>query len=197
MCVAFVGGAWGANPVVSVGPSGPPHALAPSRDACWSEPADLEGLIDSSEIIGQYDLETEIANDFSLTTSEVITLARWWGGYWNNNGCADSRVAPTWNLEFFDDDGCVPGNLLAEYMIPDYAGETFVYCQGGFYPIFVYEGVVSFPVTANTRYWFVAQAGDHVFPPQVGRVATDRITGCDSTFRSVYFSIPGMDADRR
>ncbi len=171
--------AWAMTPIMFVGPSGPPNIAGSSRDACWSEPPDLEGLIASSEIIGQYGLETEVANDFILESAETITLARWWCGYWNNNGCNDALVAPTWNLEFFDDDGCVPNNLLAEYVIPDYAGETFVYCQGGFYPIFAYEGAVSFPATASVRYWFVAQAGDHPFPPQIGRLAAGILTECD------------------
>ncbi len=192
LAMSFVaaGTVWAMTPTMSVGPSGPPNVLDSNRDACWSEPPDLEGLIASSEILGQFGLETEVANDFHLESDETIVLARWWGGYYNNNGCGDALVATTWNLEFFDDGGCVPNNLLAEYVIPDYAGETFVYCQGGFYPIFVYEGAVSFPVAASVRYWFVAQAGDHTYPPQLGRLAAGGLTGCDSMFRSVYFSFP-------
>jgi hypothetical protein len=179
---------WAANPIVSVGPSGPPNAQEPSRDACWSEPPDFEGQIGSSEIISEFDFESEIANDFQLEVDATITHARWWGGYFNNNGCGDVLVATTWNLEFFDTDGCVPGNLLSEYVIPDYAGETLVYCQSGFYPIFTYEGAVSVPATANTRYWFVAQAGNHDYPPQVGRLSTAATTGCATVIRSVSFS---------
>jgi hypothetical protein len=188
--IAFAAPAFAANPTITAGGGGSPNIVESGRNVCWSEPADFEGLIASSEVIGQFGLETEIANDFILTTDTVITLARWWGGYYNNNSCQDSHVAPTWNLRFFDDGGCVPVNMLAEYVIPDYAGETLVYCQGGFYPIFRYEGAVSFPATANMRYWFVAQAGDHVFPPQVGRVAASSLTDCDSMFRSIYFSYP-------
>jgi hypothetical protein len=179
-----------ANATPTAGGGGQPNIVESGRNVCWSEPTDLEGLIGSSEVIGQFDLETEIANDFVLSSDATITLARWWGGYFNNNGCGDIHVAPTWNLEFFDDGGCTPVNVLVEYVIPDYAGETLVYCQGGFYPIFRYEGSVSFPATADTRYWFVAQAGDHPFPPQVGRVEAGFITGCPSGFRSIYFSHP-------
>jgi hypothetical protein len=192
LAMSFVAasGAWAMTPIMSVGPSGPHNTIDSNRDACWSEPPDLDGLIATSEIIGQFGLESEVANDFHLANDEIITLARWWGGYYNNNGCDDRSIPSTWNLEFFDDDGCVPNNLLAEYVIPDYAGETYVYCQGGFYPIFVYEGAVSFPVAAAVRYWFVAQAGDHPFPPQVGRVAAGSVTDCDSMFRCAFFSYP-------
>jgi hypothetical protein len=182
--------AWAMTPIMSVGPSGPPNVASSSRDACWSEPPDYNGLVASSEIIGEFGLETEVANDFRLGTDEIITLARWWGSYYNNNGCGDALAAATWNLEFFDTNACVPGNLLSEYVIPDYAGEAFVYCEAGTYPIFVYEGAISFPVAANTLYWFVAQAGDHPFPPQVGRLSAAIVTGCSSVFRSVYFSYP-------
>ncbi len=161
--IAFAAPVLAANPILSAGGGGQPNIVESGRNVCWSEPADLEGVIGSSEVIGQFDLETELANDFILTTDTVITLARWWGGYYDNNGCQDAHISPTWNLRFFDDGGCVPVNMLAEYVIPDYAGETLVYCQGGYYPIFQYEGAVSFPATANVRYWFVAQAGDHVF----------------------------------
>ncbi len=61
---------------------------------------------------------------------------------------------------------------------------------GGYYPIFVYEGGVSFPVAASVRYWFVAQAGDHTYPPQLGRLAAGAIPDCLSMFRSICSSYP-------
>ena len=179
-----------ANPTMTAGGGGPPNIPASGRNVCWSEPPDLNGLLDSSEVIGHFDLETEIANDFTLSPGATITLARWWGDYYSNNGCGDAHVATTWNLRFYDDTGCVPGDLLAEFVIPDYAGETFVACQQGSYPIFQYEGAISFSATAGSRYWFSAQAGDHPFPPQIGRLEAGHITGCDSGFRSIYFSYP-------
>jgi hypothetical protein len=150
---------------------------------------DLEGLIASSEVIGQFALETEIANDFYLSSDATICLARWWGGYYNNNSCSDIGYATNWNLRFYDDGGCVPLSTVAEYLGAS-ANETNVYCQGGLYPIFVYQAGVSVPVTANTLYWFGAQAADHAFPPQVGRVASGGVVGCDSVFKSAYFSYP-------
>ena len=58
------------------------------------------------------------------------------------------------------------------------------------YPIFRYEVSVELPCQANTLYWFGAQAADHTFPPQCGRVAAGAITACDSVFKSAYFAYP-------
>ncbi len=177
------------NPTVSGGGGGGTNVLNSGRDVLWSEPPDLDGLIASSEVIGQLALETEIANDFYLPNDNILGLARWWGGYYNNNGCGDIGVATHWNLRFYDDGGCVPLNTISE-SVGVFAYETSVYCQGGFYPIFRYEAGVFANVTGNTLYWFGAQAADHAFPPQVGRVASGVVVGCDSVFKSAYFSYP-------
>ncbi len=188
--VALAAPVLAANPTLTAGGGGTPNLVESGRNVCWSEPADLNGFIAGSEVIRTLGLESEVANDFTLTPDATIILARWWGGYMNTNDCDDTHVAQTWNLRFYEDTGCVPGNVLAEYVVPDYAGETFIACQGGWYPIFMYEGAVSFPVAANTRYWFSAQAGDHTFPPQVGRLEAGTIIDCPSGFRSAYFSFP-------
>ncbi len=191
------GGALAVNPTVSGGGGGGTNVLNSDRDLIWSEPPDLEGLIASSEVIGQFGLETEIANDFYLTQDNTIGYARWWGGYYNNNGCGDIGAATHWNLRFYNDGGCMPLNVLSE-MVNAPAHEVFIYCQGGFYPIFEYESwVYTLEVSANTLYWFGAQAADHAFPPQCGRVASGGVVGCDSVFKSSYFShpdwTPGID----
>ena len=192
LALSFVvaGAAFAANPsLIAGGQSGTHNIVGSGRDVCWSEPVDLEGLIASSEIIAQFGLETEIANDFYFTSNQTISLARWWGGYYNNNGCGDQGVATSWNLKFYDDGGCMPATMVASYP-NSFANETSVYCQGGFYPIFKYEVSVSFAATANTLYWFGCNATDHAFPPQCGRVASAGIVGCDSVFKSAYFSYP-------
>jgi hypothetical protein len=191
VALSFVvaGSALAINPSLMAGGGGTQNVINSGRDVVWSEPVDLEGLIASSEVIGSVGLETELANDFFLAADNTITLARWWGGYWNNNSCSDIGYATNWNLRFYDDGGCVPLTSLAEYL-GAFANETNVYCQGGLYPIFKYEVAVSLPVTGNTLYWFGAQVADHTFPPQCGRVASASVVGCDSTFRSVYFSYP-------
>jgi hypothetical protein len=182
------GGALAVNPSLSAGGGGM-NVLDTGRFEIWSEPPNLDGLIASSEVIGEFSLETELANDFFIAGGGILSSARWWGGYYNNNGCSDIGIAQNWNLRFYDDGGCVPLSTVAEYL-GAYTNETNVYCQGGFYPIFVYQTGVSVPVTANTLYWFGAQAADHAFPPQCGRVASAGVVGCDTVFKSVYFSYP-------
>ncbi len=184
------GGALAVNPTVSGGGGGGTNVLNSGRDVLWSEPPDLEGLIASSEVIGQLGLETEIANDFYVTQDICVSYARWWGGYYNNNGCSDIGVATHWNLRFYDDGGYEPLSELSETVSAP-GNEAFVYCQGGFYPIFQYETYVNtFEISVNTLYWFGAQAADHAYPPQCGRVASAYVRGCDSVFKSAYFSYP-------
>jgi hypothetical protein len=190
LALSFVvaGSALAINPSLNAGGGGM-NVVESGRSVVWSEPANLDGLIASSEVIAQFGLETEIANDFFLTANNTITIARWWGGYYNNNGCSDIGIATNWNLRFYDDGGCVPLTTLSE-TLGAFANETFVYCQGGFYPIFKYEVATSVPVTGNTLYWFGAQAADHAFPPQCGRIASASVVGCDTVFKSAYFSFP-------
>jgi hypothetical protein len=183
------GGALAVNPSLMAGGGGTQNVLNSGRDVVWSEPPDLEGLIASSEVIGQFALETEIANDFFIDHDVSITLARWWGGYYNNNGCSDIGVATHWNLRFYDDGGCVPLSVLSETLGRS-VGETFVYCQADLYPVFEYVGCVQLSIAGNTLYWFGAQASDHTFPPQCGRIASAMVVGCDSVFKSAYFSYP-------
>ncbi len=187
-CVAG-GGALAVNPSIMAGGEGTQNVLDSGRDPVWSEPPDLEGLIASSEVIGQVGLETEIANDFYIDHDEYISIARWWGGYYNNNGCSDIGYGTNWNLRLYDDLGCVPGSVLSETLGLSVI-EAFVYCQAGLYPVFEYWACVEFWVAGNTLYWFGAQASDHTFPPQVGRVASAGVVGCDSVFKSAYFSYP-------
>jgi hypothetical protein len=207
LSIVVAGGAFAANPTLHAGGRGAPNVLPHGRDVCWSEPADLEGMIASSEVIGVYALETEIVNDFWFSWDQYITTARWWGGYWNNYGCGDIGYATNWNLRFYNSarrgihgggsgaalselgSQCLPWGIVAEYPAA-YAQETFVYCQAGVYPVFRYQVGVSVYVSALGRYWFGAQAADHTFPPQVGRIASAAVVGCDSMFKSVYFSYP-------
>ncbi len=177
LSLAFSGAVLASNPeLFGPAPGGPP--MGGDREVCWSEPDDPAGNIGSSEVIGAFALETEIANDFFFTTDETISLARWWGGYWNG-----SPIATNSNLRFYDDAGCVPGGVVAEWLnVED--NETLV----STYYVYYYE--LNFPAMANTLYWFSAQFADHAFPPQCGRLATSIETSCPSVFRSVYFAYP-------
>jgi hypothetical protein len=169
----------------SYGPGGNP--LPPNRDIFWSEPPDLEGLLGSSEQILDFGLETELANDFLVDRDLTITLARWWGGYYNYT--PGDPLVTSFNLRFYAETDCLPGDLLREVVVPDNAHETFIYDQGG-YPIYEYHHAFIFEVIGEQTYWFVAQAGDHPFPPQWGRLQAAEHVNCDAAFRSAYFSYP-------
>ena len=182
------GGALGAEPSPSAGGGGM-NVLESGRPTEWSQPPNLDGLIGSSEIISAIGIETEIVNDFYFTGDYWIERVTWWGGYWNGNGCGDIGVATYWNLRFYDDGGCCPSTVLEEY-VAAYGSETFVYCQAGIYPIFEYLACPEVWCMGNTLYWFSAQATDHAFPPQVGRIASAEVISCDSVFRSLYFGYP-------
>ncbi len=187
LSLVVASGALAINPSLSGGGGGT-NVLNSGREVVWSEPPNLDGLIGSSEVIWEFYVVTELANDFFLTTNHGLDIARWWGGYFYNSSCGDVGVATNWNLTFYDDVGCIPEHVLYERMGVD-ANETFVYCQSDVYPIFSYEVAdLNFTAQANTRYWFVAQAADHTFPPQVGRVASAGVVGCETVFRGSYFS---------
>ena len=174
------------------------HSVLPSgRDVCWSEPPDLNGLIGTSEQILIYGLESEIANDFRVAYDTSVSVARFWGGYWNNDvACVSGMTYNCHNLRFYEDADCIPARLpnqppqYAEYLgIPCDEG-TMLHCQDGYYPVFDYQCCISVPVYAGYRYWFGAQMCDHPFPPQWGRLAAYPVTGCDTCFWSPYFGYP-------
>ena len=190
LSLVVAGGALATNPTVSAGGGGETNVLNTGRNVVWSEPPDLNGLIGSSEAIGDIGLESEIANDFILPQDDFVTLARWWGGYYNGLGCGESAVGTNWNLRFYDDGGCAPGNVISE-TVGAFANETSVGCQSGSFPLFQYEvDCVNVPVVANTLYWFGAQCSNHVFPPQVGRLASAGVVNCTSVFKSAFFAFP-------
>jgi len=191
LALSFVvaGSALAINPSLNAGGGGM-NVMDSGRTVLWSDPVNLDGLIASSEYIGSIGLTTEIANDFFVTSDAVVVTAKWWGGYYNNNGCGDIGYATNWNVRFYDDNGCIPFSVVSEYL-GAFANETFVYCQGGVYPVFEYKVCgLNFTAAANTLYWLGAQAADHAFPPQVGRVAAPATQSCDTHFKSAYFSFP-------
>ena len=160
------------------GPAPGGTSIGSGREVCWSEPPDPAGSIGSSEVIGAFALETEIANDFFFGGDSNVTMARWWGGFWNGD-----PINVNWNLRIYDDGGCVPGAVLAEWLnVPSNQTPVDTY--------YVWNYGITFAALGSTLYWFGAQAADHAFPPQCGRLATLLITQCDSVFKSVYFGYP-------
>jgi hypothetical protein len=158
------------------------------EEACWSEEEDLEGWVISSNVVSQFGLESEIANDFVIDHDATIIQARWVGGYY----CfvPGDPLLSSFNLRFYDDAGCVPGAVIAEIIIPNNANETFVDDQDGCAWLCSYWYDIEVPVSAGVMYWFGAQGGDHAFPPQWGRLSTLEIIGCQSRFKSAFFGYP-------
>jgi hypothetical protein len=195
-CMILTGSAAAVEPVQSAGGGGDrPLELDPDREVCWSQGPNLDGLIASSEVIGAFGLETEIANDFLPGTSGWVVGARWWGGYYNY--LPGDPLLTSFNLRFYDDSGsCLPGSLLCEYVLPHNANETFLSEQFGF-PVYEYHsnaGEVCCAVVGDALYWFGAQGGDHPFPPQWGRLeAAGGVQLCDTVFKSVFFSYPDWE----
>ena len=177
------------NPTALHSGTGQPHSGQGNPRAMWSEPPDLDGLIGSSEIIGAYGLETELANDF-VPTEPTITHVTWWGGYYNNTDpCEPGDLTTGFNLRFFEDADCVPGQIVADLSVSDFTVEM-VWCQASFYPEYEYGADVSVAVLPGNRYWFCAQMQDHAYPPQWGRLEATRVTDCTSQWRSAFWGEP-------
>jgi len=191
LALCFVAGsAMASTPTAfQAGTGGAPNVVPSGRDVCWTEPADLNGLIGSSEQILSQGLETEIANDF-VPTDKVIAVT-YWGGFWNNSTpCASGITTPGFNLKFYDDAGCIPGSNVAWLVNPTFT-ETSVGCQAGTYPMFKWDFTgLCVDLTPGSLYWFGGQMADHVFPPQSGRLAAAVITSCDSVFKGAIFGYP-------
>jgi hypothetical protein len=168
------------------GPGGNPADI--DREILWLDNPDFDRGVESSEVIGVFDLWSEMANDFTLETDAAVRKVTWWGTYWN-----DYVGVPTgsgFNLRFYMDAGCVPEDVpLLEHLLPgNVCCEAFA--EGGDqFSQFVYEYCLDLPLPAGL-YWFSAQMADHEFPPQWGRQSADQMRVCDSMWRSPYFSYP-------
>jgi hypothetical protein len=167
------------------GPGGNPADI--DREVLWLDNPDFDGNVGSSEIVEALGVVTEIANDFLLETEVTLEKVTWWGAYWCYDG---TPTGSGFNLRFYHDDGCLPEDApFLEYLLPgDTCGEE--YAEGGdMYAQYVYEYCLCEPLSPGL-YWFSAQMRDHVYQPQWGRQGADMTQGCDSAFRSEYFSYP-------
>ena len=190
LALCFVACAARASPVSYVPASGPPNVVGGERSGFWSEPADLNGLLASSEQILSFDLESEWANDFVLTDGHYVGVASWWGVYYNNPvPCYAGMTAQGFNLRFYEDAGCLPGATVADLSITSFQEESMG-CEAQAYPIFKWTVYLSDIVTGDGVYWCGVQMKDHGFPPQFGRLASGGVVGCESVFKSAYFGYP-------
>ncbi len=168
-----------------------PGLLTPEPFACWSEPPDSNGTIGSSEQIAASGLESEIANDF-VVSGTIITRASWGWAWFDEAGpCDNHPTTPGFNLRFYENDGCLPGTLIADLSITAFT-EEYLGCrtQPAINTMYRATTDVAVDVVAGQTYWCGVQVKDHAFPPQAGRLATGAVTGCASAFKSAYFGYP-------
>ncbi|MBD3161178.1 MAG: hypothetical protein GF346_03240, partial [Candidatus Eisenbacteria bacterium] len=157
----FAGAALAEEPMVMYdGPGGSEYDY--DRATLWIDPPDAAGNIGSSEIILEFELYSEIANDFILEQDATVRLWRWWGGYWNGY---EQYVVNYFMIRIYEDAGCVPGNMLAELQV-DIADVDYEVFEAE--PLFVHTYCYEVDFAANL-YWFGVQ-GEHAFPPQFGRL---------------------------
>jgi hypothetical protein len=184
------------EPVLSAGGGGDhPLDRDPADPVCISQGPNLNGMIVSSERIPALGFESELANDF-LPPGNCISYARWWGGYYYYT--PGDPLVTNFTLRFYEDAGCVPGAVLCERIVPSNAGEMFIYDQFGL-PVYEYNWYMGCNVLIDNLYWFSAQAGGHISPPQWGRLeAAGGVQFCDTVLRCAYLGypewVPAIDA---
>jgi hypothetical protein len=156
-----------------------------AREVLWINNPDFASNGLSSEVIDEYDLETETADDFLVDADATIRKVTWWGVYYHYEGAPPET---SFNLRFYHDNGCLPeAEPFAEYTIDGDANETLA--EGGdMFSQYGYWHCVCLALPPG-QYWFVAQC-EHVFPPQWFRIGADMIQLCECSFRSTYFSYP-------
>ncbi len=189
------GSALAANPVAFHAGSGHGVPAQGGRDVLWSQPGLLDGNKISSEIINDFGLVTEVAGDFVIDCDGgvVITSITWWGGQYG--WIPGDPISTVFNLIFYAEDPspdvCVPvGEPIAVYLdlIPnqtDLGGDPNDYETD-----FRYDQPIEISLDGGVRYWLTVQAADHPFPGQWGRMEAVDTQGCESYFRSEYFSFP-------
>ncbi len=160
------------------------------RDVCFRVPEELEnGVGVSSECIPYLGLTTECADDFVIESDETITHVTWWGTFYCN-APPYGDVIQSFELRFYEDQNCLPGDLVAEIHVPNDCNQTLVY-EAYPYQYFRFDAAVSFSAAAGRRYWFSAQSCEHIFPPQWARLgAWTQVQGCEAVFRGAYFGYP-------
>ena len=169
------------------GPGGNPADI--EREVLWLDNPDFAGDAGSSEVIGAYDLWTEIAGNLLLEVDATIRKVTWWGIYWNG---FEEPTGAGFNLRFYMmDTDCYPEDTpFLEHLLPGNDCCEALADGGDQFSQFVYEYCFDLPLPAGS-YWFSAQMADHEFPPQWGRQCAEwNHESCESMFRSPYFSYP-------
>jgi hypothetical protein len=169
------------------GPGGDPGGY--DREVLWLDNPDFSANTGSSEIIGEFALETEIANDFIVEVEVTPRKLTWWGTYWN--GFEGTPTGAGFNIRRYNDAGCIPEPTPTHECILVGNDCCEALADGGdMFSQYIYEHCGEGQQLAPGLYWISIQMADHTFPPQWGRLGADQTQICDSAFRSEYFAYP-------
>ncbi len=122
----------------------------------------------------------------SLPGSAQITGIGWVGSYFNP---PQQGEITGFTVEFYADNGGIPGTLLASFFTSSNAGETFLGNDNIGDPTYLYGFTLGSPVTLalDTQYW-ISIVPDLGFPPQWG---WETGTGGDAAAYQCFFGTCG------
>jgi len=172
------------------------EAIPASRETTCAQVVDMVTWKVRSEIYTLYEFESEVANDCFVDRPGTITEVMWWGG--PIDGPPSDPEVTTFNLRFYTDHECLPGELIAELLevspAINYVGDD----PNGF-PTYIY--VLETDVHLDEGpFWFSAQginegARKERYPPKHGRAGdgVDKAAenrSCETAFRSPNLGFP-------
>jgi hypothetical protein len=166
LALVVAGSASAVKPLASVQGTGG-HSTSPwdlGSSLLYSQNPNFNGAFASQNDPNGFGNFATSYDNFSLNTSTNITQVQWVGSYFNP---PNQAPITSWTLNFYADNGGVPGNSLYQTTVNGTANETFLQNDTLGDPTYLYSLNVNFAATAGTKYWLsvVPTLG---FPPQWG-----------------------------
>jgi hypothetical protein len=148
----------------------------PPGTLVWSQPPDCNtGWACQNDPV--YPFDAKSADDFMFAASPgQITAVRWWILWWND----PVYEAPTsFNIIIYDDNNCIPGNIVNSWNIPFAAANEDAGCSTT-NPSREYWATLNPPFTpvAGQHYWIVTQPAGVTFQPQTGTTGSQTANLC-------------------
>ena len=169
----------------------------PTGTLVWSQlpVCDGYGFAHSSQLdpVGGFDFR--VADDFLFTSYPgSIGAVRWWIEWYNPN----SYEQPTsFHIYLYDNNNCLPGNLLAQWNIPfDQAHEAETCDLGGYISMEYWATLTpAFIPSVNEHYWICIQP-ESTIPPQTGIPEAGTRTLCNAAqqYLAPYAPLYNRDA---
>jgi len=163
-------------------PPGIPYWSQPLEE-CPS-PSALSSVLD-----GTLGVDSQVANDFIFTGAVgEIYAVRWWQAFW---GGIYTPGSCNWIIGIYDDDACLPVNLISEWSIPNTGSNENFACSAFWGEIYEYWAYLSpaFTPDINTTYWISIQAVLNS-TPYSGRLCVEEVVGCESAWKSSFHGYP-------